>query len=106
MGEDDWGIIQSTPQDPPVPIHRRLLETICILNERDSTDTLVECWHGDKDEWSNIAEMMLHNGGEITVHRQREALHSLCHSGDDTVSRQVNRKIISKIKEIFNTSSS
>lgn len=101
MGDDGWWVIQINPQDPPIPIHRNLLETICILNERDSTDTLVECWHGDRDEWSNIAEMEAHNWGEITVHRQREMSHSLCHSGNDTVSRAVNQAMIRRIKEIF-----
>lgn len=61
IGEDGWGEIRTNPQDSPAPIHRKLLETICILNERDATDTLVECWHGDRDEWTNIAEMEAHN---------------------------------------------
>lgn len=101
MGKDGWGVIQTTPQDPPVPIHKHLLDIICILNERDATDTLVECWHGDRDEWSSIAEMEAHNLREITVHRQHEANHSLCHSGNDTVSRAVNQAMIRRIKEIF-----
>lgn len=101
MGKDGWGVIQINPQDPPIPIHRNLLETICTLNERDSTDTLVECWHGDRDEWTNIAEMEAHNLWEITVHKQREMSHSLCHNGNDSVSREVNRAMIWRIKEIF-----
>lgn len=101
IGEDGWGVIQINPQDPPIPIHQKLLETIYILNERDATDTLVECWHGERDEWSSIAEMEAHNLREITVHRQHEANHSLCHSGNDTVSRAVNQEMIRRIKEIF-----
>lgn len=101
IAEDGWGEIQTNPQDPPVPIHEHFLRTICILNERDAADTLVDCWHGERDEWSSIAEMEAHNLGEITVHRQHEANHSLCQSGDDSVSRQVNQAMIQRIKEIF-----
>ncbi len=97
-----WWEWQVNPGDPVVPIHRDLINLISGLIERTAIiGQPVETWQWELDTYCSAAEMRTHNEWRIVVHEQKHLGHSLCHSGNDTVSRAVNQEMIRRIKEIF-----
>lgn len=84
-----------------VSIHENFLHSVGSIREPRTTPLPIECWHGENDTYTSVAEMLSHNWGNIMVHVQAGVWHNLSAWPEDTTPARVHAEMISGMEEIF-----